>query len=218
MTLERSQGFVGVGSSGGGRRLQGDAAYPRPNLSLNRASPEGEGVNQAGGRAQRWPELGFSPLWTCRGAQSEGRAMALQDAMASRSDSLRLFERRERSEQSEFRSAASRSSTAGCPERSAGTRPVGPPFFCLLFFGGAKKSKCAAGRTPRPPTSSQPQKLATQRPANRSTAACPLPNPPLSRAPPEGEGVTPRTTVSTSPSEEEGAPSPLPSPASGRGS
>ncbi len=142
------------------------------------------------GRAKRWPEPGSPPLWTCRGAQSEGRERALQDALSSRSSLLRLFERRERSEQSEFRSAAPRSSTAGCPQQSEGTRPVGPPFFCLRFFGGAKKSRCAAGRTPRPPPSVQQQKLATQKPANKSTAACPHPYPPPGR-----EGApSPRTS------------------------
>ena len=53
---------------------------------------------------------------------------------------------------SEFRNAAPRPSIAGCPQRSAGTRQVGSPFFCLLFFGEAKKSRCAAGRTSRPAT------------------------------------------------------------------
>ena len=51
---------------------------------------------------------------------------------------------------SEFRSAAPCPSIAGCPKRSEGTRQVGSPFFCLLFFGDAKKSRCAAGRTSRP--------------------------------------------------------------------
>ena len=69
---------------------------------------------------------------------------------ASCSDLLRMSERRERSEQSEFRSAASRPSIAGCPQRSEGTRPVGPPFLWLLFFGETKESDCAAGRTSRP--------------------------------------------------------------------
>ena len=68
---------------------------------------------------------------------------------ASCSDSLRLSERSAQA-RSEFRSAAPRPSIAGRPQRSEGTRPVGSPFFCLLFFGEAKKSRCAAGRTSRP--------------------------------------------------------------------
>ena len=102
------------------------------------------------GRAQRWPEQRFNPLWMRRGAQRAGCANAAQHAFAWCSDSLPLSERRERSQQSEFGSGTPPASTAGCPQRSGGTQPVGPPFFCLLFFGGAKKSRCAAGRTSRP--------------------------------------------------------------------
>ena len=96
------------------------------------------------------PCWGSTPLWPCREAQGVGRAWAAQHAHASWTDLLRLFERSERSERSEFRSTAPRASIAGCPQRSEGTRPVGSPFFCLLFFGEAKKSRCAAGRTSRP--------------------------------------------------------------------
>jgi len=32
-------------------------------------------------------------------------------------------------------------STAGCPQRSEGSQVAGSPFFCLLFFGEAKKSE-----------------------------------------------------------------------------
>ena len=53
---------------------------------------------------------------------------------------------------SEFRNAAPRPSIAGCPQRSAGTRQVRSPFLCLLSFGEAKESRCAAGRTSRPAT------------------------------------------------------------------
>ena len=40
-------------------------------------------------------------------------------------------------------------STAGCPQRSGGTQTVGSPFFCLLFFGEAKKSESPAAATER---------------------------------------------------------------------
>ncbi len=36
-------------------------------------------------------------------------------------------------------------STASCPQRSEGTQTVGSPFFCLLFFGDAKKSESLSG-------------------------------------------------------------------------
>ena len=103
---------------------------------------------------------------------------------ASCSDSLRLFERRERSEQSEFRSAAPRPSIAGCPQRSGGTRPVGSPFLWLLSFGETKESDCAAGRNPgqqriQPHRHHRPEKNATQRPTLKSPAP---PPPPVPRA------------------------------------
>ncbi|MDP9912812.1 hypothetical protein J2W27_004938 [Variovorax boronicumulans] len=41
-------------------------------------------------------------------------------------------------------------STAGCPQRSGGTQTAGSPFFCLRFFGEAKKSRSAAGPRPGP--------------------------------------------------------------------
>ncbi len=41
------------------------------------------------------------------------------------------------------------------PERSAGVADWGSPFFCLLFFGEAKKSESPAGATTRPPPQTQ---------------------------------------------------------------
>ena len=40
-------------------------------------------------------------------------------------------------------------STARCPQRSGGTQTPGSPFFCLLFFGEAKKSESPAAATER---------------------------------------------------------------------
>ena len=39
-------------------------------------------------------------------------------------------------------------STAGCPQRSGGTRTAGSPFLCLLSFGEAKESRSPAGARP----------------------------------------------------------------------
>ena len=50
---------------------------------------------------------------------------------------------------SEFRNAAPGPSTAGCPQRSGGTREVGSPFFGS-FLWRDKERDCAAGRTSRP--------------------------------------------------------------------
>jgi len=80
------------------------------------------------------------PLCACRGAQLQAER------------GPRLFER------SEFPRTPPEASTAGCPERSAGTRTVGSPFFCLLFFGEAKKSESPAGASPgqQPPNNPAP--------------------------------------------------------------
>ena len=99
---------------------------------------------------------------------------------------------------SEFRSAAPRPSIAACPQRSGGRRPVGSPFFCLLFFGEAKKSRSPAGANSRPAAHSAPPNANagmtvwgsaghTSRPtAPPARTGCPHPNPL-----PEGEGEDP---------------------------
>ena len=46
-------------------------------------------------------------------------------------------------------------STGRCPQRSGGTQTPGSPFFCLLFFGEAKKSKSPAAATERHQDSSK---------------------------------------------------------------
>ena len=46
-------------------------------------------------------------------------------------------------------------STAGCPQRSGGSQTAGSPFFCLRFFGEAKKSRSPAGARPGPARRSQ---------------------------------------------------------------
>jgi len=47
---------------------------------------------------------------------------------------------------SEFYGPTLWSSTAGCPQRSEGTRVAGSSFFCFLFFDEAKKRKSPAVR------------------------------------------------------------------------
>ena len=77
--------------------------------------------------------------------RSAGRGAGAQRSMrASCSDSLPLFERRERSEQSEFGSAAPRPSIAGCPKGHGQWGRLSLP----TFFGGAKKVGRPPGRTP----------------------------------------------------------------------
>ncbi|MET4577292.1 hypothetical protein ABIE13_002403 [Ottowia thiooxydans] len=148
------------------------------------------------GPSEAMARVGIPPLWPCRGAQGQRRAVAPQDAIASCSSLRQLFEQRERSERREFCRTAFGASTTGCPQRSAGTRTVGPPFLAPGSFGGPKEGGCAAGRTPRPPTSMQEQRLICER-SDQSTAACPhrMASPPTPL--PKGEGVKRRTFSSS---------------------
>ena len=84
------------------------------------------------------------PFWLRRGAQMEAGS------------GPQLFER------SEFCGPPPESSTAGCPQRSGGTQTVGSPFFCLRFFGEAKKSRSPAGARPGLGTQTRTNKGARQ--------------------------------------------------------
>ncbi|MET3379708.1 hypothetical protein SAMN05443580_104387 [Variovorax sp. OV084] len=81
-------------------------------------------------RAKRWPVLSPPPLWLRRGAErfaDQGRSCLSE---ASSADPAKREHRR-------------------LPRSAAkGSQTVGSPFFCLRFFGEAKKSRSAAG--PRP--------------------------------------------------------------------
>ena len=74
----------------------------------------------------------LGPLCACRGAQLQADKGCACLSAAS------------------FARTPPEASTAGCPERSAGTRTVGSPFFCFLFFGETKKSESPAGARPGP--------------------------------------------------------------------
>ena len=155
-------------ASGRGRKQHAARSSGLTNTKAERSDGP-SGLHLPSGRAEKRRAWGGRGSAACR---------------ASCSDSLRLFERRERSEQSEFRSAAPRPSIAGCPQRSGGTRPVGSPFLWLLSFGETKESDCAAGRNPgqqriQPPRHRRPEKNATQRPTLKSPAP---PPPPVPRA------------------------------------
>ncbi len=112
-----------LGASRGGGKTRPSAAMARGDFQI------------PSGRAEK------RRVWGGRGSAA---------CRASCSDSLRLFERRERSEQSEFRSAASRLSIAGCPaakRRGHGQR--GRLFLCLLsFWRGKKKVGAPPGAHP----------------------------------------------------------------------
>ena len=144
-------------ASGRGRKQH---AARSSGLTKTKAEPSDgpSGLHLPSGRAEKRRAWGGRGSAACR---------------ASCSDSLRLFKRRERSEQSEFRSAAPRPSIAGCPQRSGGTRPAGSPFLWLLSFGETKESDCAAGRTSRPAAPPIHARLAAPHPAPHPS---PLPN------------------------------------------
>jgi hypothetical protein len=82
------------------------------------------------------------------GGVEERRGLGPRAQHASSTDFARLFERSERSERSEF---GARPHTPSTAEQSGPSRTatVGSPFFCLLFFGEAKKSRSAVGTTSR---------------------------------------------------------------------
>ena len=62
-------------------------------------------------------------------------------------------------------------STAGCPQRSGGTQAPGSPFFCLLFFGEAKKSESPAAATERHRTHQRTQRAIQTKASTGSAGA-----------------------------------------------
>ena len=77
-------------------------------------------------------------------------------------------------ERSEFCETPRNPSTAGCPQRSEGSQTVGSPFFCLRFFGEAKKSRSPAGASPglRPQKNSRKQYPQDHRGTASSLSCC----------------------------------------------
>ncbi len=103
------------------------------------------------GRAQRWPVWGRwgSLLPVPRSGAQAGRMRV--GARMPRELTRRGCPNGAALQRSEFHGGPACASIAGCPVAQAqGTRAAGSPFLCLLSFGEAKESECAAGRTPRP--------------------------------------------------------------------
>ena len=121
-------------------------AQDRPSLSQRereQIEPREAAARIKPGPSAAMARVGFNPLLAV--PRSAGRGAGAQRSMcASCSDSLPLFERRERSEQSEFGSAAPRPSIAGCPKGHGQWGRLSLP----TFFGGAKKVGRPPGRTP----------------------------------------------------------------------
>ena len=110
----------------------------RPSLrSARRLRPSGLG------RAQQWP-VWMSGFGFPSGCAEERRFWRIR-ARVCLSDAKRR----------EFSETPAKQSTAGCPQRSEGTQPVGSLFLGLLSFGEAKESESAAGAKSRPPPRTQ---------------------------------------------------------------
>ena len=161
--------------------------------------PAGEGARRHAARSsgadepKAEPSDGPSGRYLPSGRAEKRRAWGGRGSAACRascSDLLRMFERRERSEQSEFRSAAPRPSIAGCPQRSEGTRPVGSPFFAY-FLWRDKESRSPAGANSRP-------------------AAPPPHHPSKARQSPNGSRRNPFSAWNCSPPSSSSPPSPSP--------
>ena len=153
-----------------GSGLARDGAYVLP-MRSSRASPLPHPVTQAE-RSDGPKGLVESPS----GRAEKRRAWGGRGSAACRalcSDSLRLFERRERSEQSEFRSAAPCPSIAGCPEaKRRGHGQWGRLFFGYFLLARQKKVTAPPGAHPgqqRPQTTTvnkEPDKPLTPTPGS----------------------------------------------------
>ena len=120
--------------------------------------PAGEGARRHAARSsgadepKAEPSDGPSGRYLPSGRAEKRRAWGGRGSAACRascSDSLRLSERRERSEQSEFRSAAPRPSIAGCPEaKRRGHGQWGRLFFGYFLLARQKKVTAPPGAHP----------------------------------------------------------------------
>ena len=102
----------------------------------------------------------WSPLPTPAGCAEKRRAWG--GCVCRRTHALRdlacrscLNGVRPKGERSEFCGTTPGPSIAGCPQRSEGTQTGGRLFFAYFLLAKQKTSRCAAGRTSRPPHSAQ---------------------------------------------------------------
>ena len=129
-------------------------AQDRPSLSQREREQDNPASSSRvdGSRAERsdGPDGLQTRFWPCREAQGVGRtgSAACPHRALTRcrcSDPLPLFERRERSECSEFGSAAPRPSIAGCPQ---GHGQWGRLFFGYFLLAEQKKVTAPPGAHP----------------------------------------------------------------------
>ncbi len=171
------------------------AAHARPRPCASRHGqrggehPHGSSLRSTPRTAEPWAERsdgpnGFAtPLRLRLRRRACGVARAPQDARAAWSDSRGLFERRERSERSEFLRAPRKGCGAGLPQSEAqGSQTWGrfllPPFLVHTRKGGALPGACPGRRKEAASTKHRTT-------ANISNASCPSPQP----SPQRGEGA-----------------------------
>ena len=126
------------------------------------------------GRAQQWPVwlLGCSAVPPLLAEPAAGR---LRGGTRVGARVLRQLTRRgcpsgARSAKRVLRSTPQPTRRRFAPQRSEGVADWGSPFFCLLFFGEAKKSESPAGATTRPPPSTRACFPNQHSPASTSSA------------------------------------------------
>ena len=134
-------------------RGSGRSFFPGPGIAP-RATFASLGPNSQQPKPTANTNIQFIPTTAARRAAvawwpSEAKARSVSKPLCMRrgaqgfaDQGSQLFER------SEFCETPRNPSTAGCPQRSGGSQTVGSPFFCLRFFGEAKKSRSPAGATP----------------------------------------------------------------------
>ena len=138
----RKRPAAGAARRGWAAQQPNSPTAQQPHGPLLRSAPMGAGAlrRAAPGRAQRWPEgmFGCGIPSGCAEERS-GQRIRARDCLSEASSSETPLD----------------ASTAGCPQRSEGTQPVGSLFLGLLSFGEAKESESPAGAKSRPPPRTQ---------------------------------------------------------------
>ena len=176
--------------------------YPHPNPlppageGARRRAARSSGANQAKAERSDGPKgLVESPS----GRAEKRRAWGGRGSAACRascSDLLRMFERRERSEQSEFRSAAPRPSIAVARSEAEGHGQWGRLFLWLLSFWRDKKKVTAPpGAHPGQQRPQHPNKIKRQWPSQTPPPCATQ----TSESSPSTSSAAPRTRCSAAP-------------------
>ena len=141
----------GKAGMGAAHRPASNAVAPTPTLPQRRREPIHAARSSGAEQAQAERSDGPKGLPHRSGRAEKRRAWGGRGSAACRascSDLLRMFERRERSEQSEFRSAAPCPSIAGCPEAKRRGHGQWGRLSLVTFFGETKKVTAPPGAHP----------------------------------------------------------------------